>query len=167
MRNVDLSAILHTDRRRDLPVPTTPRLTVDAVILDPGLGILLIRRGRPPFAGCWALPGGFVDLGETCEAACVREVREETGLEVSIVQLVGVYSDPSRDPRGHTVSAVYLCRPVGGEASAGDDASDARWWRDLTGVDLAFDHRQVLDDVWIEDAGVGRSAKKQPPSDGV
>ena len=141
-----------------MPIPTTPRLTVDALILNPQQGVLLIRRGRPPFAGCWALPGGFVDVGETCEAACVREAREETGLEVSVVQLAGVYSDPSRDPRGHTVSVVYLCRPVGGETTAGDDASDARWWRDLAGVDLAFDHRRVLGDASLAVAGVSENA---------
>jgi 8-oxo-dGTP diphosphatase len=130
-----------------VPTPKTPALAVDALIVDPQLGVLLIRRKNPPFQGCWALPGGFVEIGETCEAACAREALEETGLEVEPVALVGVYSTPDRDPRGHTVSPVYLCRVVGGSAKGGDDASDARWFSDLTGVELAFDHARVLADA--------------------
>jgi 8-oxo-dGTP diphosphatase len=130
-----------------VPTPKTPALAVDALIVDPQLGVLLIRRKNPPFQGCWALPGGFVEIGETCEAACAREALEETGLEVEPVALVGVYSTPERDPRGHTVSPVYLCRVVGGSAKGGDDASDARWFSDLTGVELAFDHARVLADA--------------------
>jgi len=121
-----------------------PALTVDAVITDAERGVVLVRRGRPPFQGAWALPGGFVEYGERCEDACVREVREETGLEVEIVELLGVWSDPDRDPRGHTVSAVYLCRPTGGEPAAGDDAAACRWVEDLRGVELAFDHARIL-----------------------
>lgn len=121
-----------------------PALTVDAVITDIERGVVLILRGNPPFQGQWALPGGFVDIGETCEAACVREVREETGLEVEIVELVGVFSDPDRDPRGHTVSVTYLCNPVGGELAGGDDAAGARWFDELHGIDLAFDHDLIL-----------------------
>lgn len=125
-------------------MPTTPVLTADAVILDPEKGIVLIRRGHPPFEGCWALPGGFVEVGESCADACVREAREETGLEVEPVALLGVFSRPDRDPRGHTVSAVFVCRAVGGRLAGGDDASDARWFSDLGGVELAFDHADVL-----------------------
>jgi 8-oxo-dGTP diphosphatase len=121
-----------------------PALTVDAVITEPELGVLLIRRGHDPYAGCWALPGGFVDYGESCPAACVREVREETGLEVEVVRLLDVLSEPDRDPRKHVVSVVYLCRIVGGELRAGDDAADARWFASTEHVDLAFDHHTVL-----------------------
>ena len=124
-----------------------PSLTVDAVITDPARGVVLVRRGRPPFEGSWALPGGFVEYGERCEDACVRETREETGLEVAIVELLGVYSDPGRDPRGHTVSVVYLCRPVGGTLAAGDDAGDCRFFEDLSSVELAFDHDRILADA--------------------
>ena len=124
--------------------PVTPVLTVDAVIVDPERGVVLIRRGHEPFAGCWALPGGFVEVGETCEAACVREVREETGLDVEISALLGVFSDPGRDPRGHTVSAVYLCRALGGMPCGGDAASQARYFAALDGLTLAFDHDRVL-----------------------
>ncbi len=127
-----------------MPRPETPVLTVDAVIVDGARGVLLIRRGHPPFEGTWALPGGFVEVGETCEQACRREAREETGLEVEVVSLLGVFSDPRRDPRGHTVSAVYLCRSQGGEPAGGDDACEARFFADLSGVELAFDHDRVL-----------------------
>ena len=132
-----------------VPTPRTPAIAVDALIVDPTRGVVLIRRANPPFQGRWALPGGFVEIGETCEAACVREAREETGLEVKPVELVGVYSTPERDPRGHTVSPVYLCKVVGGSPHGGDDASDARWFSDLTGVELAFDHADVLADAFF------------------
>ncbi len=132
-----------------MPVPVTPVLTADAVIVDPAAGVVLIRRGRPPFQGRWALPGGFVEVGETCAQACVREAREETGLEVETVALLGVYSSPARDPRGHTVSAVYLCRVTGGRLAGGDVACDARWFSDLTGIELAFDHAEVLADACL------------------
>lgn len=127
--------------------PQTPALTVDAVIVDPAKGVVLIRRKHEPFAGAWALPGGFVEVGETCEAACVREAREETGLDVEITTLLGVYSRPDRDPRGHTVSVVYLCRPRSGEIAGADDASEARWFADTRGLALAFDHASVLADA--------------------
>lgn len=133
-----------------MTTPVTPRLTADAVIVDPSRGVVLIRRGHPPFAGQWALPGGFVECGETCEAACAREAREETGLDVDPVQLLGVYSAPGRDPRGATVSTVYLCRVVGGSLAGGDDALEARWFADLHAVELAFDHAAILaDGCWL------------------
>lgn len=132
-----------------VPAPKTPLLTVDAVITDPERGVALIRRKNPPCAGRWALPGGFVEVGEECEAACLREIREETGLEVSVVKLVGVYSRPDRDPRGHTVSVVFLCRVRGGELEGADDASAAAWFADVTGLTLAFDHADILATVGL------------------
>ncbi len=122
-------------------------LTVDAVIVDPSKGVLLIRRRRPPFEGAWALPGGFVEGGESCPEACRREVREETGLQVTVVALLGVYSRPGRDPRGPTVSVAYLCRVAGGRLAAADDAAEAAWCTDLSGLALAFDHREILADA--------------------
>ena len=127
--------------------PETPALTVDAVIKHTDGGIILIERGYDPFRGCWALPGGFVEVGETVEAACIREVKEETGLDVRIIKLIGVYSDPKRDPRGHTVSVIYLCETLSGELAGGDDAAKAQSFTDLADIDLAFDHNLVLQDI--------------------
>ena len=87
----------------------TPLLAVDAVILFQE-GIVLIKRENPPYQGCFALPGGFVEIGETVEDAVAREAREETGLAIDLMGLVGIYSDPGRDPRGHVVSAAFLCQ---------------------------------------------------------
>jgi 8-oxo-dGTP diphosphatase len=129
-------------------MPNTPALTVDCVIYDPKARVLLIRRKNGPFQGAFALPGGFVDIGETVEAACRREVREETGIEVSDLELVGVYSDPARDPRGHTASAVFLAKlPVAASPIAGDDAAAAEWVADWRTEQLAFDHAQILEDA--------------------
>jgi len=129
-------------------LPATPALTVDCVIQDPQGRVLLIRRKNEPFKGAYALPGGFVDIGETVEAGCRREVREETGLDVRDLRLVGVYSDPSRDPRGHTVSTVYLATlPAAAEPVAGDDAATAEWVDDWRQTPLAFDHAKILEDA--------------------
>ncbi|MFH1403265.1 MAG: NUDIX hydrolase [Candidatus Altiarchaeota archaeon] len=122
-----------------------PILTVDALIRR-GDSILLIKRVNPPFKGMWAIPGGFVDYGETVEHAVVREALEETGLEVKVIRLTGVYSDPARDPRGHTVSLVYECVITGGILSAGDDAGDAEYFSLEDLPDLAFDHRKIIED---------------------
>jgi 8-oxo-dGTP diphosphatase len=124
--------------------PQTPLLTVDALIVDEEHGLVLIQRRHEPFRGSWALPGGFVELGESCESACVREVEEETGLRVEVKQLLDVMSEPGRDPRGHVVSVLYSCEVVGGRLRAGDDASSAAWLKHLDAVELAFDHEQVL-----------------------
>ena len=127
--------------------PVTPLLTVDCVAFDHRGRVLLIRRAKPPFAGRYALPGGFVDVGETVEAACRRELREETGLEAGDLVLVGVYSDPVRDPRGQTVSVAFATLLPGRRPHAGDDAAAARWvpgWRRET---LAFDHAEIARDA--------------------
>lgn len=123
-----------------------PRLTVDAWIEDRRGRVLLVRRGRPPFEGSWALPGGFCEWGETTEASCAREAKEETGVTVRIGEVLGVYSDPKRDPRGHTVSVLYEATPVRGRARGGDDAGEARWFApaDLRRLDLAFDHARIV-----------------------
>lgn len=135
--------------------PVTPLLTVDALITDPTLGVVLIRRRHPPFAGQWALPGGFVDVDESCESACVREALEETGLKVAIRGLAGVYSAPGRDPRGATASVVYQCQVVGGEIEGGDDAAEARWFFSLAELRLAFDHRRILADAGFDGTSTG------------
>ncbi|MDJ0512696.1 MAG: NUDIX hydrolase [Methyloceanibacter sp.] len=128
--------------------PPTPALTVDCAVFDLQGRVLLIRRGNEPFEGSYALPGGFVDVGETVEDACRRELQEETNLEVGDLLLVGVYSDPSRDPRGHTVSVAYLAQlTMPADPRAGDDAAAAEWVEDWRAERLAFDHAQILDDA--------------------
>lgn len=127
----------------------TPGLASDAVLTHGG-EVLLIQRGREPGKGQWALPGGFVEVGERVEEACLRELREETGVEARILGLVGVYSDPDRDPRGHVVSVTYLCQPTAPsrcEPEAGDDAARARWfaWEQLP--ETCFDHARILADA--------------------
>jgi 8-oxo-dGTP diphosphatase len=126
--------------------PITPLLTVDVIIemLDqPGQPIVLIERKYPPYG--WALPGGFVDVGERLELAAIREAREETSLDVRLVGLLGCYSDPERDERGHTVSAVYVAT-ASGIAKALDDAKNLAFF-DASGCPrLAFDHAQIIKD---------------------
>jgi 8-oxo-dGTP diphosphatase len=127
--------------------PQTPALTTDCVVFDSRGRVLLIRRGNPPFKGHYALPGGFVDVGETLEDACRRELMEEAGLKVGRLQLVGVYSDPRRDPRGHTCSVAFLARVARARARAGDDAAAAEWVERWSQVDMAFDHAKILRDA--------------------
>jgi ADP-ribose pyrophosphatase YjhB (NUDIX family) len=123
--------------------PASPPLTSDAYVEVEGK-VLLIRRGREPFKGQWGLPGGFVDAGERPEDACLRELREETGLEGRVRGLVGLFSKPGRDPRGPTVSAVYRVEPSTLAVVAGDDAAEARFWP-LDGLPpLAFDHAEIV-----------------------
>jgi 8-oxo-dGTP diphosphatase len=127
-----------------------PALTVDVVLLagDAPRRILLVQRRNPPFAGGWALPGGFVDDRERVVVAAERELREETGVEVSGLRLLGVYDTPGRDPRGWTVSVVYVLS-VEAElpAAGGDDAGDARWFGSDELPELAFDHRLIVEDA--------------------
>lgn len=131
-----------------MAMPKTPALTTDCVLFDAGGRVLLIRRGHDPFKGAYALPGGFVDIGETVEEACRRELREEAGIEVGDLTLVGVYSDPRRDPRGHTSTVAFMASaPAGAPPVAEDDAASVEWVADWRGVPLAFDHAQVLKDA--------------------
>lgn len=125
--------------------PETPKIMVDVVIPSEG-GVVLIRRGTDPYEGMWALPGGFVELGETVENAAVREAKEETNLDVELERLVGVYSEPDRDPRGHNVSVTFLARVTGGEPEAATDADEVEVL-DPSEVELAFDHREIIEDA--------------------
>jgi 8-oxo-dGTP diphosphatase len=130
-----------------MPLPKTPALTVDCVVVDAGQRVLLVQRKHPPFKGMYALPGGFVEIGETVEAACRRELLEETGVKAAQLRLVGVYSDPNRDPRGHTCSVAFLARVGHVVAAAGDDAATAEWVKHWSEKQLAFDHAQILKDA--------------------
>jgi len=106
-----------------MALPKTPSLTTDCVVFDDERRVLLVRRKSEPFKGAFALPGGFVDIGETVEAACRREVLEETGITIGALRLVGVYSDPQRDPRGHNVSIAYTTLVAGApQPRTGSDA---------------------------------------------
>ncbi len=123
-----------------------PFPTVDIVLHRDGQGILLIERRNPPHG--WALPGGFIDCGESAEQAAVREAKEETGLAVRLVGLIGVYSDPDRDPRFHTLSIAYIAECDHADIPrAGDDAKNARFFPlDALPEDMAFDHRRIVAD---------------------
>ncbi len=133
----------------------SPVLAVDAVIQLEDGNIIFIQRQNPPFQGQWALPGGQVEVGESVEEAIIREVKEETGLKVKIDRLIGVFSDPQRDPRGHTVSIAYFVYPIGGELSAGSDASRVASFREPPD-NLAFDHESILQAAGIVKGGEDR-----------
>jgi len=132
--------------------PVTPLLTVDALIIFEGK-LVLIRRRNPPFKDCLALPGGFVEVGETVEAAVVREAKEETGLDIEIIKLLGVYSDPLRDPRGHTVSICYLAKGRG-KLKAGSDAKDIGLFGLNEIPELAFDHNNIIENAKSDINGI-------------
>jgi 8-oxo-dGTP diphosphatase len=121
-----------------------PALAADCVVFDPQGRLLLIRRKNPPFQGQYALPGGFVEYGETTEQAAARELAEETGLTAVALSLVGVYSDPGRDPRQHIVSIAYLVRVADFVPRAGDDAAGAEFVANWQRETLAFDHNRIV-----------------------
>lgn len=136
-----------------MSAPRTPALTTDIIIEltdRPDVPIVLIRRKNPPYG--WALPGGFVDVGESLEQAAVREAEEETSLSVTLKLLLGCYSDPRRDPRGHTASAVYVAEAVGEPLAQDDAAGVAVFSPDALPSPLAFDHALILRDylTWRE-----------------
>lgn len=127
------------------PSPGNPLITVDAIIEING-GIVLIQRKNPPPG--WAIPGGFVDYGETLEDAVCREMKEETCLDVNLVRQFHTYSDPKRDPRHHTVTTIFIAT-ASGTPEAADDAKDIGiFTRDNLPEDMAFDHREILEDYF-------------------
>lgn len=127
-----------------------PLLTVDIIIERDG-GVVMVERKNPPEG--WALPGGFVDYGESLESAAIREAREETSLEVRLVEQFHAYSDPDRDPRKHTATMVFIAR-ASGELAAADDAKRAEiFTRETLPGRIAFDHQRILDDYFRYRAG--------------
>jgi 8-oxo-dGTP diphosphatase len=134
--------------------PETPKLMVD-VVIPSERGVVLIRRGSEPFKGKWALPGGFVEVGETVEEAADRETAE-------VARLVGVYSDPERDPRGHNVSVAFLVRVFSGQLAAASDAAEIAVL-DPASVELAFDHSKIVEDALSLDSAMGRGGYRPYP----
>ena len=127
------------------PIPRNPFITVD-IIIEINSGIILIKRKNPPYG--WAIPGGFVDYGESIEDCARREAKEETGLDIRLMRQFHTYSDPSRDPRHHTVSTIFIATATG-IPKAGDDAEDAVvFTRESLPEDIAFDHMKILEDYF-------------------
>lgn len=122
------------------PIPTTD------IIIEHEKGIVLVKRKNPPIG--WALPGGFVDYGESLEAAATREAKEETGLKIKLIRQFHTYSDPGRDQRHHTITTVYIAKGKG-NLKAGDDAKDAGvFQKDNLPSPLMFDHKKILNDYF-------------------
>lgn len=126
-----------------------PMVTVDVVIFtlrENDLQVLLIRRRNPPFAGMWAIPGGFVDIDESLETAALRELEEETGVRDVYLEQFHTFGDPGRDPRGRTITVAYLALVRADQIQpwAGDDAAEACWWPMRALPPLAFDHDRIL-----------------------
>ena len=136
------------------PVPT-----VDIIIETDG-GIVLIERRNPPHG--WAIPGGFLDWGETVEACAVREAREETGLDVRLSSLFYVYSDPRRDPRQHTITTVFVASASGSPVAADDARNAGVFTEDALPAPLAFDHARILGDYFRWRGGMAREAVLRP-----
>lgn len=125
-------------------------VTADAVLFAQKEGqtyVLLIQRGNEPYKGSWAFPGGFLNMDETVERCAERELEEETGIVMTGMRLVGIYSDVERDPRGRVITAAYTAMTTMPEATAGDDAAAAKWWPLTALPPLAFDHEKILADA--------------------
>ncbi len=124
-------------------------LTVDPIIITDDGKVVLVKRSFDPYKDYWALPGGIVEYGETVEDAVAREAKEETGFYIKIEKLVGVYSDPKRDPRGHFVSVCFLSKIVGGELTISEETKEVKLFSrdELKSLKFAFDHEKILRDV--------------------
>lgn len=121
------------------------RVAADTIIEKDGR-VALVKRGQEPFQGMWVLPGGHVETGEQVREAAVREAREETGLEIEVEELHGIYDEPGRDPRGPVITVVYVCSTEKEELEADTDADEARWFSlDELPEEMGFDHRDILE----------------------
>src|SRR3989338_11001742 len=124
-----------------------PILAVDGVVIK-NHQILLAKRTIEPFLRLWCLPGGRMNIGESCEEGVFREMREETGLKCQIIKLLGVYSQPGRDPRGHTVTVAYLLKPIGGKLKSNFESSELKFFSlDKIPTNLGFDHQTIIKDA--------------------
>ena len=125
-----------------------PSLTADIFIFDDDFNFILIKRRNDPFKDCWALPGGFVEYGETVETAAIREAKEETSIDVELIDLVNVYSEPDRDPRGHTITVAYTAKGNFNDRKAEDDACDIAIFsvEKIDEIKIAFDHKKIIKD---------------------
>lgn len=135
----------------------------DGIIRDKDRKIILIKRLNPPYQGCWALPGGMVEKDETVEETLLREMKEEVGVDVVPSAILGVFSDPARDPRGRIISTVFICE-YEGKPNAGSDAGEFRMCTvsEALTLDLAFDHQLILRcyEIWLRDSGTYWSSKR-------
>jgi len=128
----------------------TPKITVDGIVRK-GNEIILIKRKNNPYKNSWALPGGYVEYNEKTEDAVIREIFEETGILTEISYLIGVYSDPKRDPRGHTISIIYELKIIKGKLEGKDDASHAKFFNiNKLPENLSFDHKKIITDYLKE-----------------
>ncbi|WP_407423132.1 NUDIX domain-containing protein [Methanobrevibacter sp.] len=126
----------------------TPSLTTDIFIFDENLNFILIKRKNNPYKDYWALPGGFVEYGETVETAAIREAKEETSIDVELKDLVNVYSEPNRDPRGHTITIAYTAKGDINKGKADSDAKEIGIFslEKLNEINIAFDHEKIIKD---------------------
>lgn len=125
-----------------------PSLTADIFIFDEDFNFILIKRLNDPYKDCWALPGGFVEYGESVEDAAIREAKEETSIDVELLDLVNVYSKPGRDPRRHIVTVAYTAKGDFSQRMAESDAKDIDVfsYEDIDNIEIAFDHRKIIED---------------------
>ena len=130
-----------------------PSITVDTLIFnelfDENKEFILIKRKNEPFMNQWAIPGGFIEYGETVETAAIREAKEETGIDIKLKKLFNIYSKPDRDPRGHTITIVYLATGNINDMKASSDAKDIQLcsFEEISSLKIAFDHEKILNDV--------------------
>ena len=125
-----------------------PAVTADCIVITRNNEVLLIKRANEPYKGAWAFPGGFLNMDETTSECAIRELQEETGLEVEDVYQVGTYDSVDRDPRGRTITVAYVCViDEAEEVKGADDAAKAQWWSLDSLPELAFDHEQILEDA--------------------